>query len=64
MNEEQKANRPILSKNDLTDLEEVFRLARGNSISINNESTMSNIINYKQDLFKRIEQAIEILEAT
>lgn len=64
MSKEQKADRPILSKNDLNDLEEVFRLARGNSISINNESTMSNIINYKQDLFKRIEQAIEILEAT
>jgi hypothetical protein len=53
---------PVINKDDLKDLAEVFLLARGNQMSINNESTMANLINYKKDLADRINNTLKILD--
>ena len=62
--ETKAANAPIktLTPEDFEDLNEVFLLARGNNVAIQSEGTMANLINYKKDLFERIETTLKILE--
>ena len=48
-----------INESDFTTLRNIFTLARGNQVAINDEQIMADAINYKADLFKRMRATLD-----